>query len=426
MKAEILSVGTELLMGELVDTNSSWIAGKLPALGIQLCWVSIIGDDLDMLADAFARGMQRSDIIFTTGGLGPTQDDLTREAVAKTLGETPTVQEEVVRELQVYFQNRGTRMPAHNIKQAHLIPSARFIPNRNGTAPGWWTEKDGRIIVSMPGPPAELHSIWDEEVEPRLREIVDDEVTIKRNIKTMGLSESAIDEIISEFFGQENPYLGIYSKADGIHLRIIARAAAGVRRAGYDCPGGARNSQPVGPIRLGVRRRNAGTVGGAGASIAGADPGGDGVLHRRLPDQRHHRVPRSGPSLQGRDRRIRRRVPGSVRHTTNSAGQPRRGQPGSGQRYGRLGIGPTGADYGVGVTGAPGPGELEGRPLGLAYIAIARATAAGPQIIREMEVRVPPRRVTIKRRISNTALIELRKLIGDAASGTEIPPGGLL
>ena len=141
MKAEIFSIGTELLMGELVDTNASWLAGKLPALGIQLCWVSIIGDDLDMLSDAFSRGLQRSDIIFTTGGLGPTQDDLTREAVAKALGETPTVQEEVVRELQVYFQNRGTTMPAHNIKQAHLIPSARFIRNRNGTAPGWWTEK---------------------------------------------------------------------------------------------------------------------------------------------------------------------------------------------------------------------------------------------------------------------------------------------
>jgi nicotinamide-nucleotide amidase len=92
LKAEIFSIGTELLMGELVDTNASWLAGKLPALGIQLCWVSIIGDDLDMLSDAFSRGLQRSDIIFTTGGLGPTQDDLTREAVAKALGETPTVQ----------------------------------------------------------------------------------------------------------------------------------------------------------------------------------------------------------------------------------------------------------------------------------------------------------------------------------------------
>ena len=100
MKAEIFSIGTELLMGELTDTNAAWIAARLPALGIQLQWVSIIGDDLDMLADAFTQGMRRSDIIFTTGGLGPTQDDLTREGVAKALGETPPVQPEVVQALE--------------------------------------------------------------------------------------------------------------------------------------------------------------------------------------------------------------------------------------------------------------------------------------------------------------------------------------
>ena len=159
MKAEILSIGTELLMGELTDTNASWIAGQLPPLGIQLQWVSIIGDDLDKLAEAFSRGLQRSDIVFTTGGLGPTQDDLTREAVAQALGETPTVQQEVVDNLERYFAGRGIAMPSHNIKQAHLIPSARFVRNRNGTAPGWWVENNGRIVVCMPGPPGEMQPI---------------------------------------------------------------------------------------------------------------------------------------------------------------------------------------------------------------------------------------------------------------------------
>ena len=222
MKAEILSIGTELLMGELTDTNASWIASQLPPLGIQLQWVSIVGDDLEKLADAFSQGLRRSDIIFTTGGLGPTQDDLTREAVARALGETPTVQQEVIDNLERYFAGRGIEMPSHNIKQAHLIPSARFVRNRNGTAPGWWVENDGRIVVCMPGPPGEMQPIWHEEVAPLLKEMVDEEVTITRNIKTLGMSEAAIDEEISEFFGHENPYLGIYSKADGIHLRIIA------------------------------------------------------------------------------------------------------------------------------------------------------------------------------------------------------------
>ncbi len=426
MKAEIFSIGTELLMGELVDTNASWLAGKLPALGIQLCWVSIIGDDLDMLSDAFSRGLQRSDIIFTTGGLGPTQDDLTREAVAKALGETPTVQEEVVRELQVYFQNRGTTMPTHNIKQAHLIPSAKFIRNRNGTAPGWWTEKDGRIIVSMPGPPAEMHAIWDEEVEPRLREIVDDEVTIKRNIKTMGLSESAIDEIISEFFGQENPYLGIYSKADGIHLRIIARAKeesaardmiAPVEHGivsrlgpyvwGYD------DETPEQAVGLALQSR--------GQSLAVMEFCTGGFLTNTITE-----APEAGRHFRGgivafdAESLVASGVPPAILDNHGVVSQE------AANAMAVSVLVQLGADYSVGVTGAPGPGELDGRPMGLAYIAIARAATGGPQIIREMEVRVPPRLVTIKRRISNTALIELRKMIGDGNAGTEIPPGGLL
>ena len=111
MKGEIFSIGHELLMGELTDTNSSWIAARLPALGIQVQWVSIIGDDQQMLTEAFIQALQRSDVIITTGGLGPTQDDLTREAVAGALGETPVVQDQVVRDLERYFQGRGQTMP---------------------------------------------------------------------------------------------------------------------------------------------------------------------------------------------------------------------------------------------------------------------------------------------------------------------------
>ena len=150
---------------------------------------------------------------------------MTRESIAKALGETPTVQKEVVEDLEKYFAGRGMSMPPHNIKQAHLIPSAQFIPNRNGTAPGGWVENNGKIVLCMPGPPGETQPLWQELIEPKLKDIVDEEITITRNIKTLGMSEAAIDEEISELFGQENPYLWIYSKSDGIHLRIIARAA---------------------------------------------------------------------------------------------------------------------------------------------------------------------------------------------------------
>ena len=421
MKAEILSVGTELLMGELTDLNASWIGSRLPALGIQLRWVSIIGDDLDMLAEAFTRGLQRSDIIFTTGGLGPTQDDLTREAVAKSFGEEPAVHEDVLRDLEQYFQARGAPMPAHNIKQAHLIPSARFIPNRNGTAPGWWAEKNGGIIVSMPGPPGEMHPIWEEEVEPRLRELVTEEVTVTRNIKTMGLSESAIDEIISEYFGLENPYLGIYSKADGIHLRIIARAAD--TGAAWDM---------INPVADGIEERLGPYVWGyddetpeqavgqilkeRGLTLATMESCTGGFLVNCITD-----VPDSASYYKGgvvaytNEMKIASGVPSGVieRHGAIS--------PETANAMAMAAVGSLGADYGIGITGVAGPERVEDQPPGLAYLSIV-----GPGEGKEMEMRVPPRRVTIKRRMSNTALIELRKLLTASNPGVGVPPGGLL
>ena len=421
MKAEILSIGTELLMGELTDLNASWIASRLPALGIQLRWVSIIGDDLDMLAEAFTRGLQRSDIIFTTGGLGPTQDDLTREAVAKSFGEEPMVQEDVLRDLERYFQARGAPMPAHNIKQAHLIPSARFIPNRNGTAPGWWAEKNGGIIVSMPGPPGEMHPIWEEQVEPRLRELVTEEVTITRNIKTMGLSEAAIDEMISEYFGLENPYLGIYSKADGIHLRIIARAADTGAAWDMISPVADGIEEQLGPYVWGYDDETPEQAVGQilkerGLTLATMESCTGGFLVNCITD-----VPDSASYYKGgvvaytNEMKIASGVPADVieRHGAIS--------PQTANAMAVAAAGSLGADYGIGITGVAGPERVEDQPPGLAYLSIV-----GPGEGKEMEMRVPPRRVTVKRRMSNTALIELRKLLTASNPGARVPPGGLL
>ena len=421
MKAEILSVGTELLMGELTDLNASWIASRLPALGIQLQWVSIVGDDLDMLAEAFTRGLQRSDIIFTTGGLGPTQDDLTREGVAKAFGEEPTVQEEVLRDLEKYFQARGAPMPAHNIKQAHLIPSARFIPNRNGTAPGWWAEKNGGAIVSMPGPPGEMHPIWEEEVEPRLRKLVTDEVTITRNIKTMGLSEAAIDEIISEYFGLENPYLGIYSKADGIHLRIIARAGDAATAWGMINPVAEGIEERLGPYVWGyddeTPEQSVGQIlKDRGLTLATMESCTGGFLVNCITDVADSAsYYKGGVVAYTNEMMVASGVPSGVieRHGAIS--------PETANAMALAAAGTLGADYGMGISGVAGPARVEDQPPGLAYLSIV-----GPGEGRDMEMRVPPRRVTIKRRMSNTALIELRKLLTANNPGANPPPGGLL
>ena len=410
MKAEIFSIGTELLMGELTDTNAAWIASRLPALGIQLQWISIIGDDLNMLAEAFARGMERSDIIFTTGGLGPTQDDLTREGVAQALGEAPTVQDEVIKQLEEYFKDRGTAMPSHNIKQAQLIPSARFIPNRNGTAPGWWSEKNGGIIINMPGPPGEMHPIWDQEVAPRLREIVDADVTITRNIKTLGLSEAAIDEIVSEFFGKENPYLGIYSKADGIHLRVIARAnnEAAARDMikpvedaietrlrpyiwGYD------DETPEVSVGQALSQR--------GLTLSSMESASGGFLVNSITE-----APESSNYFKGGvvaysdEMKIALGVPASTIEKHGAVSQEAATAMAVAIRE------KLGTDFGIGIAGALGTHDREGKAPGQVYLAIANANE-----VREFDLRVPPRRITVKRRASNTVLTELSKMINASA-----------
>jgi len=185
MRAEIFSIGTEWLIGERMDTNAGWLAARLPALGIQLQGVSLIGDNLLMLTAGFRRALEHSDLILTPGGLGPTQDALTREAIAATLNETPTVDPEGLGTLEQTFRQRGRSMPAPNIKQAHLIPSAQFVPNPHGTAPGWWLERDGKIMVAMPGPSAETYPMWEQHVAPRLRQLATGEITLTRVISTI-------------------------------------------------------------------------------------------------------------------------------------------------------------------------------------------------------------------------------------------------
>ena len=224
MHAEILSIGTELLMGELVDTNSSYLASELAKLGIEVRWVTKVGDSPERLHEAIERAFNRSDVTLTSGGLGPTSDDMTRETIARVCGEEMTVQDDLLEHLKSLFANRGFPMPETNVKQATLIPSAEAISNPMGTAPGWWVERDGSVIVAMPGPPREIQRMWANEVAPRLKARNAGVAIVTRNLKTFGISEGGLDEILSPLFESENPVLGIYSKQDGIHLRAIATA----------------------------------------------------------------------------------------------------------------------------------------------------------------------------------------------------------
>ena len=224
MNAEIISIGTELLMGETVDTNSSYIGEQLARIGIDLTWATKVGDHPERLQEAIRRAWGRSDVTITTGGLGPTSDDLTRESIAAVMGEEMEVQDDLLSHLRSQFESRGMTMPETNVKQATLIPSAKVIPNPMGTAPGWWVERSGRVIAALPGPPREITGMWESVVGPGLRDLNPGVFIVTRTLKTFGITEGGLDEMLSPLFESENPSLGIYSKQDGIHLRAIARA----------------------------------------------------------------------------------------------------------------------------------------------------------------------------------------------------------
>ncbi|HUQ42235.1 MAG TPA: molybdopterin-binding protein, partial [Candidatus Limnocylindrales bacterium] len=222
MRAEILSIGTELLLGQILDTNAQYLAERLADRGIDLLYLSTVGDNLARAKETIERALSRSDLVVTTGGLGPTEDDLTREAIAAALGETPVVDPELERHLRSWFAGRGMPMPERNRKQAWLIPSARAIPNPNGTAPGWDTRANGRRIVSMPGVPREMRAMWTEQIEPTLRSGA---LLRSRTLKLLGIGESHAEETLGDLVRSTSPTVVTKAKDDGLHIRITDKDA---------------------------------------------------------------------------------------------------------------------------------------------------------------------------------------------------------
>ena len=222
VKAEIISIGTELLRGEITDTNAVYLASQLPLIGIELQRITTSGDDIKMLAQVLQQALRRAAVVITTGGLGPTQDDLTREAIAIVLDEKLFMDEGLENQLKVTFARMGREMPLSNLQQAMRIPSAVALPNVKGTAPGLWIDKNDKVMAVMPGPPREMLPMWQNEVLPRLKTRFTGEIILARTIKTFSLPEATVGELVQEFFEVDNPVTGIYAKPDGIQVRLIA------------------------------------------------------------------------------------------------------------------------------------------------------------------------------------------------------------
>ena len=411
MKAEIIAIGTEILLGEIIDTNSAHIAQQLPELGIDLNYKTVVGDNMGRISETFRRAWGRSDLIIMTGGLGPTEDDMTREGICALLGEEPTVDPILEQRLRAFFEGRGYVMPPSNIKQAWLIPSGRALDNPRGTAPGWWVERDGRIIVAMPGVPPEMERMWANEARPELERRSDGEVLVTRTVKTVGIGEGSVDEMAKHLYGTAGIGIGTYARADGVHLRIGAKGRS--REEAWE---------RIRPVEEELRSI-------FGSAIWGYD---DDTFEGFIADQMHERSQTlavmescTGGLLSS----TLTDVPGSTQYFTAGlvtyhaqqkidAGVPVEVI----EEFGVISQETAKAmakavreryrtDYGIGVTGVAGPDPADGVPPGTVHVAVATPEGG----VHALSMTMNTGRAAVKRRAVTTSLLLLRRaLLGEA------------
>ena len=229
VKAALLAVGSELTHGETRDTNSGFLAASLTQWGVEVVWAMALPDRLETVVEALRSALAVADLVVTTGGLGPTPDDLTREAIAAVCGERPTADLELGKWLRNLFERRGMTFPDTNLKQAWLIPSARALANDHGTAPGWWVDRpEGQVIVALPGPPREMTAMWENAALPALSERGLGETRVTRTFRITGLGESLVAaKLGEELLRRENPVVATYARQDAVDVRVSARDEAG-------------------------------------------------------------------------------------------------------------------------------------------------------------------------------------------------------
>jgi len=223
--AELLTIGTELLLGQIVDTNAGWMAQRLAEAGIDVHYKSTVGDNWNRIDAAMRLAMSRADVVIMTGGLGPTEDDLTRDVLAAVLGRPLALDPRVLSAIEQRFAHRRVAMPENNRKQAMVPEGAEVLHNPRGTAPGLWVRQGRSALVCMPGVPSEMKPMLLDQVIPRLRTAFDIRSRIvSRVLKTCGISESALDERIGDYFrDMRNPTIGVLAHAGEIHVRLTCK-----------------------------------------------------------------------------------------------------------------------------------------------------------------------------------------------------------
>lgn len=226
MKAEIVMIGTELLLGNTVDTNAVFIAEELAKLGIDIYYKSTVGDNWLRMIEVLSQALSRSDLVITSGGLGPTTDDLTREAVAALVNRKLKLNQTALKDIQMYFSRTNRTMSANNKKQAYIPDGAVGIKNKWGTAPGILLEMPhNKLIISLPGVPRELKGMFHESVVPFLQAKIQKSCLLSRTLKFVGIGESHLVEIINDvIINQTNPTVAPYASLGEVKVRITAKA----------------------------------------------------------------------------------------------------------------------------------------------------------------------------------------------------------
>jgi len=418
MQAEILSVGTELLLGQIVNTNAAYLSRRLADLGIDVFRQVTVGDNLGRIRVAVAEAADRADVVIITGGLGPTADDITAEAVALALGRDLVLDGASASHIRRLLEGRGIPILDRHIKQARLPAGSRVMPNPIGTAPGFIVERDGKLVCTLPGVPSEMEAMAEESLWPELRRRAPAAVIRSRVLRFVGIGESSLEELISNLVqGQANPTIAFLAKTGEVHLRLTAKTSdpsqadrlldeleAAVReRAGRFIYG--RDEESL-EAAVGVRLRAAGLTLGLAESCTG------GLIGHRITQ-----VPGSSDYFLGSLVTYSNRakieilgVPETFLAEHGAVSQPVAIAMATGARRA------LGADLAVSVTGIAGPaGGTPDKPIGLTYIGVS-----GPNGEDCEEHRLGGTRDMIKSRAANAALaLALRQAERLAGAGAE-------
>jgi nicotinamide-nucleotide amidase len=374
LTAEIIAIGSELLTPERADTNSLWLTEKLNQLGIEVKLKTIVGDDDARLEGAIRDALKRSRVVVATGGLGPTEDDITRKAAARALGRRLILDDRVLEAIRERFNRLGREMPEINARQAMVIEGAEVLPNPHGTAPGLYVEHEGRSVILLPGPPREMQPMFETYVRPKLEAKAGNTRVVRRILRVVGLGESAVDERIAPVYTRyKNPTTTILFNRAEVEIHLTARAAT-EREAELLLDGLAGQlEERLGDAIFAFRGETMEEVVGlklavGGYTLAVAESCTGGLIAQRLTD-----VPGAsayfieGVVAYSNEAKIRTLgVPRELIERCGAVSAPVAEAMAEGVRR------RAGTDFGLAVTGIAGPsGGTEDKPVGLVFVALA-------------------------------------------------------